>query len=213
MNWEKWRIQGESLLTIAYRREEAIAKLESCKKMQKWVHSVSFLMLLCLIVIAFIHDALFGQLTNVQKTIFFIAPISLLLLVLVYKTIQLPKNEGVISGVISECNGTLVEFIDSVDSLNPLHTGNRFHDEVNLAYVSDRLHSLAFRVLDAQASFEVVCKREPLMRYDVIHAGNWVEKCETNFEQVWEVATVHFSLGFDKNKIFETARLELARRR
>ncbi|MEK7641791.1 MAG: hypothetical protein AAB365_02240 [Patescibacteria group bacterium] len=113
--------------------------------------------------------------------------------------------------LIQNGNTVFGSFKKSVDALNPLGTGNSYHDVVTDKVVRERLVSLAYRTLDAQAGFDKSRLIPEACRYDIIHSGQWIEKCENWFDQVWNVATQDFALVFDKTKIFEDAAAELAR--
>jgi len=71
---------------------------------------------------------------------------------------------------------------------------------------------LALRVLDAEQRFEKSRLNLNEARYNVIHDGNWIEKCQNDFEGMWHVVINDFGLKLDKSSIFKQAATELAQR-
>src|ERR1019366_4803818 len=69
---------------------------------------------------------------------------------------------------------------------------------------------LAFRVLDGQQKFEQSRLNPNEIRYNITHLGNWIEKCEADFERFWHVVTNDFALKLDKSGIYKQAADELA---
>ncbi len=113
--------------------------------------------------------------------------------------------------VFEQNNNAFENFKESVDALNPLGTGNSYHDAITEPEVVERLTRLAYRIMDAEQNFDTARMRSISTRHDVIHLGNWVEKCQVLFDQVWDVAKNDFGLELDKPAIFKKAAEQLAR--
>ena len=105
------------------------------------------------------------------------------------------------------------QFALSLAALNPLGTGNSYHDVIDDSYVKDRAFSLAIRVVDAQTTFDTIRKNPEAGRYAVIHAGEWIGKCEADLEKFESNLKNDFGRSLDKPKIFKDAEAYLAKAR
>jgi hypothetical protein len=210
--WENKNLNGRSLLDLQKSREKAVKEVDELKKKSRRVNLLMIYIgipVLCMIV-WFVSKSI-----NPQSflTRFMLSAGS----GFVYSTLvinilrRLERKTSIANEVIWQCNEVFEKLHQSVASLNPLRTGNFYHDLITEELVSRRMITLAFRILDAEASFDG-CRHSPdATRYDVVHSGNWVEKCQSLFEQAWCTAIDDFDLKLDKSAIFKEATSELTR--
>ena len=207
LSWEKAMINGQSLLTIKKEREDAFALIESNDKKVKRI--LSLMLLFCAssvaatVYISVCNIVCPAWVNEIQGF-----PI-LFLFIGVYGQWYLDKKSSTARRDVSECEEVFTWLGESVDSLNCLGVGNPHWDIITEPQVTERLVRAAYRVLDAQASFESCRVKPSVDRYSVIRAGNWIEHCEGMFNRIWDTATHDFGLIFDKGEIFKQALKEL----
>lgn len=207
LSWEKTMINGQSLLTAKKERDDAFVLIERNDKKSK---RIMILILLLGALFMFVSNAMHPFESGIVVWAVVIQVV-LLLLVFVGVCLQrnLEKKNSVARRDISECEDTFTWLGESVDSLNCLGVGNPYWDIIDEPQVKEKLVRAAYRVLDAQASFESCRVKPNVDRYSVIRAGNWIEHCEGMFNRIWDTSVHDFGLTLDKEKIFKQASKEL----
>ncbi len=210
-NWEERRFNRNSLLTLKKSREDAIilkAKYE--KQIIISLLGIGFLWVIPLIV-----GMSFKMFTTLKFELFgyLIALLLLGLIVIKISTSVFQRKVDNEAKTIKECDQVFEDFGKSVATLNPLGTGNSHHDLITEDYVVSKLENLAYRLLDAEITFDRTCRRSisAVDRNAIMVKGEWIKKCQTHFDGAWDAATNHFGLKLDKQKIFRDAAAEMTR--
>lgn len=114
---------------------------------------------------------------------------------------------------IDRCNSILEQFAKSLLALNPLGTGNSYHDVINENYVEDRALTLIVRVVDTQTKFDALRNNPDASRYEVIDAGEWMKRCEAQLDKFESNLSNDFGQHLDRPSIFKAAEIFLAKTR
>lgn len=208
LRWEKAMIQDQSLLTAKQERETALAKIKQNDTKSNRIQKTMF-GLGALFILAITYPSKWGIVDPVWVAVIRGIPFSMVIACVVWLWRLNNKNQTARQN-ISDCDEIFARLGRSVDSLNCLGQGNPYLDIIAEPQVIERLVTAAYRVLDAQAKFEF-CRFNPkISRFDVSHAGNWVEYCEERFGKIWNTATHDFGLALDKTEIFRQATRKLA---
>lgn len=204
--WEKVFTRGTSLIQIRRDREATLAEIDRNSKKSNRI-------LICMFVLGALFVAILALPARIGDGVYFIRGL-VFTPIFVCQCWQWYLDRRIL--VLRQCVSDLDDIFSrlglSVDSLNCLGQGNPYWDIIAEPQVTERLVRAAYRILDAQANFESCRLRPDAVRYDVIHAGNWIEHCEGKFDQIWNTATHDFELVLDKGEIFKQAARELANR-
>ena len=205
--WEVQRNAGQSLLGLKKARQTALTQEKTYGQKRRFWYTVMLTgMLLTLLVDLFLPLSKSTKgISNTLITLLIMLP-SMIIYIRADKLWFKQKDE------IARCNGILEKFSASLAALNPLGTGNSYHDLIDEKYVGDRALTLAIQVVDAQTAFDVLRKNPEASRSAVIHGGEWIEKCEGDLETFESTLTEDFGLPPpDKPKLFKAAEAYLAK--
>lgn len=202
-NWERAMNNGQKLEDVISSREQENRKWKARERNSYASLLVlsSLLILVSSVVIHMIGDQWCGW---TLKFSLIVAANVLTFLAVIWNVFFWPARYDKIRHKIDECEKILVTFQASVDALNPLGIGNTYHDVLTAAVVIDRIVDLAYKVVDAEDRFERLLQPGAI-RFDIVHGGQWIEKCNAWFERIWTSATVDFALELNKREIFARA--------
>ena len=211
--WEVQRNSGQSLLELKAARETALVQEKQYQRKSK---SWSLTMLVCFPLFLSIQlyfgspndnwGALLGPLLGVVLLLFAAIPIAVM-------AERAHRNRFKQRDEIDRCDSILEQFAKSLSALNPLGTGNSYHDVVDESYVKDKAITLAVRVVDAQAKFDALRNNPEASRDEVTGAGEWMKKCESQLDKFESNLNSDFGQSLDKPPIFKAAEAHLAKTR
>lgn len=105
--------------------------------------------------------------------------------------------------ILNRCEPILWDFRESVEALKP--TWNDGPRECTEESIRQTAVGFAVRLLDAQKRFKKVRMSENAATWDVLHQGNWEEKCQEEFEKMLQ-AGEKFGLTFKNAELFRVAK-------
>jgi hypothetical protein len=214
--WETIRNGGKNLFELRLQREQLNALAESYEKKMRTLYRLMMIMAFVGLLEA-ISFPIWTHLVQSGKESFWgiilvVVILSPLLVLSVGYGILTSRFENA-STARTQCDVVFDKFQRSIDALNPMGIGNRYHDIITEQSITNTAEHLALRVLDGEQRFEQSRLDLNEAAYNVIHYGNWTEKCRNDLERFWQVVTDDFGLKLDKVSIFDRAATDLARRK
>jgi hypothetical protein len=202
-NWEKGMTNGVKLEEVISSREIAIAKQKASKRNSDITLLVLFPLLLLFCGSMVIMSG-YGRITATRGFSLVVIAAFVTFLATIRIVFFWFERSNKAWKKIGECEETLAKFQASVDALNPLGIGNIYYDVLTIDVVVIRIVNLAHKVVVAKDCFERLLKPGAI-RSDVVHAGQWIDKCDAWFEGIWTAATVDFGIELNKREMFAKA--------
>lgn len=208
--WEIQRNSGQSLLELKVARETTLVQEKQYRRKCKIMVYVLFA---CIASLFFIQSYLNSHLKNYKADLLILGVFLCFFIPLNVMFIRADKNLSKRKEEINRCDSIFEQFAQSLSALNPLGTGNSYHDVVDESYVKDRAITLAFRVVDAQAKFDALRNNPEASRDEVTGAGEWIKRCEAQLDKFESNLKSNFGQQLDRTSIFRAAEAHLDKTR
>ena len=208
--WEVQRNGGQSLIELKTARETALVQEKQYQRKSKiWI----YIMLACIPLVLFIQSHLQSYLKNYKADLSILGVFLCIFIPSVAMHNKAHKNRFEQVDEVDRIDKILEQFAQSLSALNPLGTGNSYHDVVDASYVEDRAIALAVRVVDAETKFDALRYNPEASRDEVTDAGEYIKKCKALLERFESNLNSDFGQSLDRSSIFKAAEAHLAKTR
>lgn len=115
--------------------------------------------------------------------------------------------------VVIRYDSIFENFDKSLAALNPLGTGNSYHDVIDEKYVENRAVTLAIRLVTAQNEFDNIRFNTNRARLDIVRCCEWLGKCDAEFDTFEKVCREDFGIILDRPNVFQKANDHISKSR
>ncbi len=208
--WEAKKLGGRSLEALKQIREEALVKrLSEARRFQILSVIIVAVALVSIIVSGCVSHRHAG---SFEKYLILSLGIAVDLIIAIYALRRFLKTMKSNMDAMAECDVAFESFGKSVDALNPLGIGNTYHDLITTEVIDERIVDLAERVISVEDSFEADRANKKISRSSLVHNYQWIVKCESKLQMIWNSACDDFGLPFDRPTVINRAVAQFVKR-